>query len=214
MNGLNANIKGTVGELNIFASIFKFNFWFKGGKILRNLYLFKENGETTEVDLVYITKKGIFVFESKNYSGTVKGYKDDLMWEVEYKNGTSYPFYNPIRQNETHIRCLRSIVGDDIPIYSIVVFSNEARLYLPVSHNAFLYTILLGKLPFILKEIWRNNPTKIKKRDVKNIYLTLLPFTQVSNEVKQEHIENINKKYRDNEINSDKIIEVDKKEKY
>lgn len=38
------------------------------GRILRNIYVPKDNGETSEIDLLYITQKGIFVFESKNYS--------------------------------------------------------------------------------------------------------------------------------------------------
>ena len=33
------------------------------GKVLKNLYLPKEDGGTSEIDLVYITKKGIFVIE-------------------------------------------------------------------------------------------------------------------------------------------------------
>ena len=36
------------------------------GKVLRNLYVPKENGETSEIDVVFITQKGIFVIESKN----------------------------------------------------------------------------------------------------------------------------------------------------
>ena len=39
------------------------------GKTLRNLYVPKDDGTTSEIDVIYITQKGIFVFESKNYSG-------------------------------------------------------------------------------------------------------------------------------------------------
>ena len=146
MNKLSPNELGMIGENRIYNIVKGFNFWFKGGKILRNLYLQKENGETTEIDMIYITKKGIFVFESKNYSGIVKGSKDDLKWIVEYKNGNIYEFYNPIKQNETHIRYLRNIIGLDIPIFSVIIFSSQATLYLPESYNFNLYTIPLYKL--------------------------------------------------------------------
>ena len=43
------------------------------GKILRNVYIPKDNGETSEIDVLYITQKGIFVIESKNYSGWIFG---------------------------------------------------------------------------------------------------------------------------------------------
>ncbi len=44
----------------------------RDGKVLRNVYVPKNNGETSEIDVLFITQKGIFVFESKNYSGCVK----------------------------------------------------------------------------------------------------------------------------------------------
>ena len=46
------------------------------GKTLRNVYVPKNNGETSEIDVLYITQKGIFVIESKNYSGWIIG----LLW--------------------------------------------------------------------------------------------------------------------------------------
>mgnify|MGYP002509292044 CR=1 FL=1 len=35
---------------------------------LFNLYIPKDNGETTELDVVLLHESGIYVFESKNYS--------------------------------------------------------------------------------------------------------------------------------------------------
>ena len=43
------------------------------GQVLRNIYVPKDNGETSEIDVVFITQKGIFVIESKNYSGWIFG---------------------------------------------------------------------------------------------------------------------------------------------
>lgn len=54
----------------------------KKGKILRNIYLPKENGETAEIDVIYITKKGIFIFESKNYSGWIFGDEKSRYWTL------------------------------------------------------------------------------------------------------------------------------------
>lgn len=195
LGGLNSNEKGFIGELRISNVVYGFNTWFKGGKVLRNLYIPKENGETTEIDLVYITKKGIFVFESKNYSGIIKGDKDDLKWTVEYQSGSSYSFYSPIKQNETHIRCLKNIVGDDVPIFSIIVFSNNAVLYLPEKFNFNLYVVSLENLKGLLKSVWSKSRTVLKRKQVKMLYYKLRPMTVVSNKVKQEHIENIRKNY-------------------
>lgn len=56
------------------------------GKTLRNIYLPKDNGETSEVDLIYITQKGIFVFESKNYSGWIFGDEKSKNWTAMLPN--------------------------------------------------------------------------------------------------------------------------------
>lgn len=41
----------------------------RNGKVLRNVNLPKDDGETTEIGLLFITIRGINVLESKNYSG-------------------------------------------------------------------------------------------------------------------------------------------------
>ena len=47
------------------------------GNILHNLYIPYNNGKTSEIDILFITKKGIFVIESKNYSGWIYGSEKD-----------------------------------------------------------------------------------------------------------------------------------------
>ena len=83
----------------------------RDGKILRNVYIPKENGETSEIDVLYITQKGIFVIESKNYSGWVFGSEKNYQWTVSLSNGIKNKLYNPIKQNQTHIKSLQNYVG-------------------------------------------------------------------------------------------------------
>lgn len=52
----------------------------RGAEFLFNLYLPKPDGGTSEVDVVMICEKGIFVFESKNYSGWIFGDEGKPMW--------------------------------------------------------------------------------------------------------------------------------------
>lgn len=44
-----------------------------GGKFLSNCYLPKDDGTTTEIDVILIHATGIFAVESKNYSGWIFG---------------------------------------------------------------------------------------------------------------------------------------------
>ena len=39
-----------------------------------------------------------------------------------------HQFYSPVRQNESHIAAVRTVIGKEVPIYSVVVFGREATL--------------------------------------------------------------------------------------
>ncbi len=72
------------------------------GKILRNVYIPKDNGETSEIDVVYITQKGIFVIESKNFSGWIFGDDKSAYWTASLPNGKKNRFYSPIKKRNTY----------------------------------------------------------------------------------------------------------------
>lgn len=66
-------VKGKYGETLTVRKLKKVKLLGRDGEILRNVYIPKDNGETSEIDVMFITQKGIFVFESKNYSGWIFG---------------------------------------------------------------------------------------------------------------------------------------------
>ncbi|MCR4761760.1 MAG: NERD domain-containing protein [Oscillospiraceae bacterium] len=99
-----SDLVGQYGE-DLTADVLKWSkrFGYKGA-MLRNVFIPKENGETSEIDLLYITQKGIFVIESKNYSGWIFGNGNDQYWTQSLPNKQKKRFYNPMKQNRTHIR--------------------------------------------------------------------------------------------------------------
>lgn len=60
---------GLLGEYKLFCALEELG----EQHILTNLYIPKKRNQTSEVDLLVINRKGIHVFESKNYSGKVRG---------------------------------------------------------------------------------------------------------------------------------------------
>lgn len=42
-------------------------------QILRNVYVPTEDGKTSEIDILVVSKKGLLVFECKNYAGNIYG---------------------------------------------------------------------------------------------------------------------------------------------
>ena len=84
------------------------------------------SGKTVQVDLIAVSKRGILVIESKDYTGWIFGNGNQDRWtQVIYKD--KFRFYNPIKQNENHINCLRSIIGDH-RYYSLVIFGSGTEL--------------------------------------------------------------------------------------
>lgn len=61
---------GSRGEFEIFNVLEKLK---ENTTIFTNLYIPKPDGTTTEIDLVMLSTTGIYVFESKNYSGWIFG---------------------------------------------------------------------------------------------------------------------------------------------
>ena len=96
--------------------------------VLKNVYV-PYKGRTTEIDLLMLHEKGLFVFESKNYSGWIFGDADQLNWTQSLQNGEKHRFYNPIRQNQTHIKALSEYLGLPLTAFtSYIVFSERCSL--------------------------------------------------------------------------------------
>ncbi|NHM30659.1 NERD domain-containing protein [Neobacillus terrae] len=124
----NPKVKGLIGEKHVSNILNKLDP--QENILLNDLYIPKENGQTTQIDHLLISNKGLFVIEMKNYSGWILGSEKSQNWtQLIYKRKEK--FYNPIWQNSTHIKALENYLGDTlagVPIYSIIVFGKNATL--------------------------------------------------------------------------------------
>ena len=170
-----------------------------GAKFLFNVYIPKEDGETTEIDVLMICSKGLFVFESKNYSGWIFGSKDQKNWYQTLPTGRGKShkehFYNPIMQNRTHIKYLKAILGEQIPMRSIVVFSERCTLKSVEVKNCDTCVIKRGDIAATVSEICKlTSDDSLSENDIESVYKKLYPYTQVDTLTKLQHIENIKSK--------------------
>lgn len=186
-----AEIKGAEGEIKI-ASILKSTPG--NGKILLNTYIPKINNhkEFTEIDIIYINSSGIYVIESKNYSGVIVGSDEYTQWEQRFRgNNNKYRFYNPVRQNEDHIKHLQNLlynVNKDA-FHSLIVFSDHCKLEV----NSYADVINRRDLKELISDKFKGQPNVLTTENIDDIYIKLLPHTQVSDEFKKQHIKNIEK---------------------
>jgi len=92
-------------------------------KILMNLQIPAGDGKTTEIDLLLIHETGLYVFEMKHYKGTIYGKASDQKWTQYFRTAPNSHFYNPILQNQYHIKALQKMFPN-IPIHSLIVFTS------------------------------------------------------------------------------------------
>ena len=189
--------KGKLGEYYIYKHLKKLEK--NNAKFLFNIYVPKENGETTEIDVLMITTKGIFVFESKNYSGWIFGSELQKYWTQTLPQGKGRSlkekFFNPIMQNTGHIKHLKNIIGEDIEMHSIITFSNRCTFKKLYIKSPSVEVIHRQEVMQTVKKIMLNIQVEtLNSKEIQQIYDRLYFYTQVSTETKQQHIQNINSK--------------------
>ena len=168
-------------------------------KFLFNCYMPKKDGTTTEIDVILLHVSGIYVFESKNYSGWIFGNEAQNQWTqtlpTQKGKARKEHFFNPIIQNKVHIKWLQSYLKDfgNLKFYSFIVFSKRCELK-KITLTSKEHSVL--KRNDVLKEVSRKaakSDVKMTEALINEIYRKLYPLTQIDEAKKKEHIENIKK---------------------
>ena len=153
-----------------------------------NLYI-PYKGRTTEIDVLMLHQKGIFVFESKNYSGWIFGSENQQKW-TQALNGKKNQFYNPIHQNNTHIKALSEYLT--LPpksFFSYIVFSERCELKC-VPNDTDSFTILRRHhLLRDLRQKLEKAPAKYSHEEIENLSQKLLITCNASEQTKKQHME-------------------------
>ena len=77
---------------------------------------------TAQIDHVLISPFGVFVIETKNYSGWIYGSADQKTWTHVFHQ-KKFRFQNPVHQNYNHVKAVQSATGlGKGLVHSLVVF--------------------------------------------------------------------------------------------
>lgn len=165
---------------------------------LKNLYINCNNGQKTEIDLIMLHTSGIYVIESKNFKGWIYGKEEDMKWCQVFNKKHKNFFYNPIKQNQNHIKNLIEAMGAE-PIntkiiYNVIVFSDDCELANINWNERHTFVTQRKKILEILKE--KLNQKIYQEKVLEELYYKLLPYCNVSEEEKEKHIEYIKNRYK------------------
>lgn len=186
--------KGKRGEYEIYRNLKKYEK--QGCKFLFNIYLPKANDNTTELDVLMICPEAVFVFESKNYSGWIFGNDAQKTWTQVLPTGKGKGksqkdhFYNPVWQNKAHCDALKAYLPPEVIIKSVIVFSNRCTFKDVKINNTDVFVVHRREISTLIKGFI--NTDQGSHLDVNQIYEKLYPYSQVSDEVKQNHIDELN----------------------
>lgn len=96
-------------------------------KILVDILIPNLHGHTTQLDIVFINRSGIYAIECKNYSCYIEGDNKNKWIRREF-NGAVNKVENPIIQNNNHVKCLNKLL--DYPneyFKNIVTFADSCK---------------------------------------------------------------------------------------
>ena len=169
-------------------------------RILRNVFVPRNNGEHTELDIIIVTIKGILVIESKNLNGHVYGsaYQDKWTSTIKDEKGniSRLKFLNPNKQNEYHIMCLKQFLNKDIDICSVLVFSDRCELR-NIFYKAGTFVTQVANVETVIDNIISVHlKTYYDKEEIEEVYKKLYELTQITEQERQQYRDTLRNKYR------------------
>jgi hypothetical protein len=114
--------------------------------LLNNITIPYEDG-TTQVDHILVSTKGIFVIETKHYTGWILANEKSPVW-TQVKFRVKSRFSSPTRQNYRHMKAIQGIL-DFIPrelFHSLVVFTGDAVFKTDIPAGVFTPSQMIAEI--------------------------------------------------------------------
>lgn len=177
-----SKIKGYIGEKKVSKKLSKLNK--KKYKVINNLLLKTAKG-STQIDHVVISIYGVFVIETKNYKGIIRGSEYDDNW-IQILFNKRENLRNPIKQNNGHIKAIKDIIPQlkYKNINSIIIFTKRAKLNV----NTETKVAYCNKVNKIIK---KNKQKEFTIEEVNNIYEKLMKLNIDSMRERKVHVKNV-----------------------
>ncbi|MFA5470696.1 MAG: nuclease-related domain-containing protein [Acholeplasmataceae bacterium] len=183
-----------------------------GGLELRDL-MFQDDLSTAQIDNLLITSKGLYIIEAKNYNGHIFGSEKQENWTMtvkhvnrkKSKSGKVYTkthiskhsFYNPIKQNQTHINKILKLmeIHKEIPIHNIVVFGSKAYLR-DVTHSNQVFVINTHQLRNIIINQEKSIDKEIEIEKMMTFVDDMIYHNIIDKKERRSHVKRIIIKYK------------------
>lgn len=160
-----------------------------GTLVLHDVLIDGNDGFTSQIDLVLIGNKGVYVVEMKMFDDAkIYGDTQKTKWNY-YKHGRKYEIYSPLKQNQKHIKYLKNFLKDfgDIPFFSIITMvCNDFKVSGEYGEN----TIVCNSLPAMERSIYKiaeGKPEVIDDIKKQEIFDYINANQHIGKEARQNH---------------------------
>lgn len=121
---------------------------------LLNHITLRHRGGTTQIDHILVSRYGVFVIETKDYTGWIFANAEHATWtQVTFND--KFKFQNPIHQNYLHVKAVQELL-DFVPasaIQSVVVFVGDAEFKTDMPSGVFTLPKLVAHLKSCTDEV-------------------------------------------------------------
>lgn len=177
----------------------------KGCNFLSDLMVANSKSRTgySQIDHVVITPQGLFVIETKNYNGEIKGSRQGKSWTVSGR----FKMYNPFMKNYGHIQAIKSALPKyrEARYISLVSFTMRCRFSVDPelrkiqSDDLIVYDVELSE--YIQRKMNRIQAEKLNpeltESDIQSIYETLSEAIITDSRLRAEHVDKAGSVSRD-----------------
>jgi restriction system protein len=156
--------------------------------LLNNVTLKTVDG-TTQIDHILVSRFGVFVIETKHYTGWLFGDAKSKQWtQVIY--GTKHRFQNPLHQNYKHLKAVQELLDFLSPeqIIGLVVFTGDAEFKTDIPLGVYSLGTALPYLKGLNEEVLTENRMQFCVGRLECHRLALTQETDV------EHQENLSRR--------------------
>lgn len=179
---LHPTIRGQAGEVNVAARLKALP---KSDYTVFNDLLIQRGEYSSQIDHVVVSKYGVFVIETKNYKGMVYGGEYSEHWTQNIW-GNKYKLYNPILQNQGHVKALKAYLGvRNFPFISVITFSSRGTVKVNANENFVMY---YSDITYFIKQ---QKLILLSEEETQFVIQMLNKLPKFSRKDKQKHIENV-----------------------
>jgi hypothetical protein len=198
--------KGMYGEYGVNKILKKIAL--KTGGLEMHDFMVEDSRSSSQIDHMLLTQKALYVIETKNYKGMIFGSLTQQNWTMTVKhvnkkksksgkvykrtNISKHSFYNPVKQNQTHINKLNALtdISKTIPVYNIVVFCKRATLNAQIASDN-TYVINSKELLSTIDSIESSLDSTLTLNQHIDFVDTLFDINITDKKARKAHVKNI-----------------------